>query len=1296
MAPTTVPTVLPTQAPTTGPTLFPTESPSLAPTGNPTVTPTQGPTPIPPYPRIESLEVTSQATVISVSAELTLPGFIWCAAYEAATLASSPSGAAVKARAFLPEATVKAPDGNVTASYNITGLLPLREYSVFCYTEDSSKPAWGLTDRLVAGSRVDTTTQCCFSVDRPTLPLDLYEDSPSSVITYAVDTLGVAVTVTVTSCGDGSLEASNCTESALLANATSLADACSTAVSEDTFRVNPSTNLTFASQVTARRSIYAQASDCYLLSYSLWGSRSLDFFVPEPQLMYIFPSGKPLAAPSILSARFTDAASAVRITLGAPCNQGKLSGTFACSRLLRFRGVESSTCFWADSATLMVKLSASSVIVPGNNVTLRAGTIKAACSGSKAFCRTWPANQESAMIVAGPTKPLLPSASLVYASTISRCSDLVVDASGSTGGGGRPLFFYWTITQQRAGSSFYGPASSPLLRYLATVNYNASALGRGLSRTEYGASRLDIPSEYLEASTTYRVIVSLTSFLGATQDSAPAYVAVTPGRAAPTVQLKPSFLSVYRSDVALVMADAFMPSCSEARTLAFNWTESSGAVVSTSLDPRYFRAEADTLVIGRTYSLIVTVADDLGGRTTASATVYVESAPLVMRVAGGDRAIGASTALVLDASSSYDPDAGVASGPSLAYAWSCIMGGINYGKECSVPPRAMRTGGSQLSTGRLREGIYIFTVTGTKGSRSLAASVTITVRGGNPPLLAATAKATGVVTTKVNPSAKLTIRAFVDYSNCTYDDGSINSTLTWSLLRGTLERGADLDSVALAAGSTQMSTVLTREYLDTIGTASVPFPLIISPGSLVGGSSYTFRLAATDNLDTSSSRTAFTDVTLTVNAPPASGTFSVSPRRGYVLTTKFSLALNNWADDLEDFPLRYSFEYRFPSDPLAVKYVLAFDALASYLTGASLPANPAPSSSNVTLIGAVADRHGASTSVSVNVTVLPLPLDSGGMSGLSGNVTDLLDSVLGSYNLDSAVQVLSASATLINDPTNCPVGQGGANCSALRASLLGYMATVAGVQNPSERAVEQQVGLLSLLVATPEDAAAVGAAACGVLSGITAAGSMVGISAATAGVIGTTMDALFEAMKANNESAASLGNDLSASIDNLARGVWTSLDAGDAPVVMQGANLNVSTARYYAFGLQNTSLAPPGLNNSVKLPSDGITCLFGEVGSTDEVSVSVASMASPHNATNPLSSQVMRFSASFNGSTSGSGARRRLLAQGGSTLHARGLLAPTAAPTAGGQLGVALQTNSPIDYTVSGCLRVYPAPVSPR
>jgi hypothetical protein len=89
------------------------------------------------------------ATSSSITATLsaTKAGYAWCLALASASVTSDPLGATVKASA---QGYSVLGGEDVRTNVTMTGLIALTDYTVYCYTEDTSSPANKLFDSLVA------------------------------------------------------------------------------------------------------------------------------------------------------------------------------------------------------------------------------------------------------------------------------------------------------------------------------------------------------------------------------------------------------------------------------------------------------------------------------------------------------------------------------------------------------------------------------------------------------------------------------------------------------------------------------------------------------------------------------------------------------------------------------------------------------------------------------------------------------------------------------------------------------------------------------------------------------------------------------------------------------------------------------------------------------------------------------------------------------------------------------------------------------------------------------------------
>jgi hypothetical protein len=313
---------------------------------------------------------------------------------------------------------------------------------------------------------------------------------------------------------------------------------------------------------------------------------------------------------------------------------------------------------------------------------------------------------------------------------------------------------------------------------------------------------------------------------------------------------------------------------------------------------------ASSLAPGQVYNLTVNVTDDMRQYITGYATIYVKRSDLVVKISGGDRIVRSSTAVTISAADSFDPDDRSA---ALDFAWTCILGGEFYGQPCGLASSVVLTS-STLQAGRLTPSrIYMFSVRGaSRDGRSGSASVTLTVTASSPPMVSIGQLATpggGSVTSlsKVNPTTKLSVVGYMDLAD-SVSSTSTNITLSWTVVSGSFSTGGDLSSVARSATSVDVNAA-------TYTASNIyPLPLMIEDGGLLGGSSYTLLLRATDRVNRG--LTSFAQISFATNSPPSSGSLSVRPQQGFVITTGFTLTATSWVDDATDYPLKYSFYYK--------------------------------------------------------------------------------------------------------------------------------------------------------------------------------------------------------------------------------------------------------------------------------------------------------------------------------------------------------------------------------------------------
>ena len=146
----------------------------------------------------------------------------------------------------------------------------------------------------------------------------------------------------------------------------------------------------------------------------------------------------------------------------------------------------------------------------------------------------------------------------------------------------------------------------------------------------------------------------------------------------------------------------------------------------------------ETVVFSVSASATTTGGGKGGKEGTSVASVAVKPTPLVASISGGASASrGQEDDLLLDASSSYDPDAATSSAPALSYAWACT--GSRYPNR-SVAPSCIGQNGEVVvlqdassSKAKVPQGTllanhsYTFTVDVTADSRTAAAAISVQV-----------------------------------------------------------------------------------------------------------------------------------------------------------------------------------------------------------------------------------------------------------------------------------------------------------------------------------------------------------------------------------------------------------------------------------------------------------------------------------------------------------------------------------------------------------------------------------------
>ena len=540
-----------------------------------------------------------------------------------------------------------------------------------------------------------------------------------------------------------------------------------------------------------------------------------------------------------------------------------------------------------NAVELTIALGAGGVVFPGDLLTIR-------------NCSLW--NPATDMFIAGqavvPKPPQItlfePTAALKTPSSVGPCSGYQLDASESTGGGPLPLLFDWSYRIDNELPGFGDVALGEQLRAASSTAWGQSDNPSGrVSFFTDPPSNTVRDRELLGRTVTFIVTVTDQVLNRSSTVTAAVYNELMD---VPTVQIRgPERLQAKNTQSLSVSAQAERPGCSRSGTLDFLWrvvdtTAASCPTCEVTIDLHAESKRTAVLHIpprslppGSTTVLEVQVsAGDLLLNSTARVTVSMVSSPLIVVVNGGAtiQLVARRQPFEMDcASYSSDPDDPLS---TLSFAMECTKLG---GEPCSVPELVGstfdETGGVwSLSAETLfvaeDTGIeYTFTCVASSadGIKSASASTMVRVARGEPPAVAIERPSATVL----NSEDKLVLRGSVVEGS-----SSAPAALVWKVATH-----SDCSPLVMDLG------ILLTETTEP--------NLVVRPGSLEQGSTYCFKLEATNH----DGVTGWAETSVLINESPHSGSVAVEPSDGQSLSTQFNIFAQGWEDD--HMPLNYRF-----------------------------------------------------------------------------------------------------------------------------------------------------------------------------------------------------------------------------------------------------------------------------------------------------------------------------------------------------------------------------------------------------
>jgi hypothetical protein len=584
-------------------------------TGGPTNAPIVSPMPTttPPYqvvPFIKSVNASAlTSTVVSVTVSLTSsfdnPGTVSCNA-----LSSQPGDTGIlKISPFFATYTsVLTP-----VTFDITGLTPLKTVSIYCVVVTRYGYSSALSD--VLKTKAIALTPCCYSVQLVTAPSDVY------VFGYVARYQGSTANIF----------------SYLLSNVPRATISVVPVIYEDFDETVPRTDiqvvpkyLNFSSGAAGKlsgqfflMSTVASTSGTVYVRLMVEGPGQYDYFDSDAVPVGIQAANQPDIPPTPSFCRFSDTGSFAVLTFDRATNlAGITSNSWTCDRLLVIDGVSTATCSWINSSSIKI---VSSQLQLNGLVTVMGGLLKVSCTSN---CNNEVLAGSNDIRIIGPYNPLLPSIVFKAPSTVSIDSGLAIDATATTGSGGRNWKeLIWFVTDSEENDDVNGQ----LAEYL---NNQADI-----------SKRIVVPSSLL-TSTTFTITLSATNFLDGV-DSESFAVAVVDNPCLPTVLIKgPGVITSAVSSELTVVASASLPdggSKCPGASLDYSWAvyqdgeltsiKSSSASSSKFLAVKYAFSALLTYTVTVTVK-VVTSAGGSGASATASVSLFVSEGALVASIKG--------------------------------------------------------------------------------------------------------------------------------------------------------------------------------------------------------------------------------------------------------------------------------------------------------------------------------------------------------------------------------------------------------------------------------------------------------------------------------------------------------------------------------------------------------------------------------------------------------------------------------------------------------------------------------------
>eukprot|EP01031_Cornospumella_fuschlensis_P035258 gene35258-42720_t len=404
-------------------------------------------------PVIKLILAKADAYAVSVNVSLSKPGTVVCSLFGKGLSPPSSTEELLLQRTQGSASSIydEQTKNNVSSIVIASGVSPLTSYTLYCYAISAASNAKTSLTAMLAQAVQDVTTACCRRMHVRLASASIPEgvDQTSGFLSAELEggrprsDLQVRMVLQKVDVSNSSEVIDMLPSSSFVPSFYSLTTSSVPSSSSSLILTSALTRLTAGSYRLSLNLTGPSVADYSLVYY---GATPASSSTATSAVLTVLPSTFPLPAPSMLSATFASDGTFVQVVFSGETNRGGMPSRFDCSRLFRFACAETSTCVWSDARNVFAYVSKQTgCAMPGQVLSLApSAAIKARCMLAGCTTQTqlsWPnistAAASSFLTISPPSVPLRPTVAMSMPSSVGSCSFVLIDATASTGDGGR-------------------------------------------------------------------------------------------------------------------------------------------------------------------------------------------------------------------------------------------------------------------------------------------------------------------------------------------------------------------------------------------------------------------------------------------------------------------------------------------------------------------------------------------------------------------------------------------------------------------------------------------------------------------------------------------------------------------------------------------------------------------------------------------------------------------------------------------------------------------------------------------